>query len=108
MYCSTPKSPQGSRAYPDSYSMDAGISFTGVKVTRREDDHSSLSSAEVKNKYGRTSTSLMLSSLMCIGTTVSPLIPPQSSVIRAYQHFGAMYYFCLFIIIIPLLAWVFR
>jgi hypothetical protein len=41
--------PDGSGAHPATYPMGTGGSFPGSKAAGREDDHSSLSSAEVKN-----------------------------------------------------------
>jgi hypothetical protein len=38
----------GSGAHPASYPMGTGVSFLGGKVAGREADHSTLSSAEVK------------------------------------------------------------
>jgi hypothetical protein len=40
----------GSEAHPASYPMGNGISFPGVKRSRREVDHSPLFSAEVKGR----------------------------------------------------------
>jgi hypothetical protein len=47
----------GSGAHPASYPMGIGGSFPGGKAAEREADHSSPSSAEVKNRWSYTSTS---------------------------------------------------
>jgi hypothetical protein len=46
----------GSGAHPASCPMDTRGSFRGVKLPGRESDHSSPSSAEVKNAWSYTST----------------------------------------------------
>jgi hypothetical protein len=46
----------GSEAHPASYPMDTGALSLGVKRPGRETDHSSPSSAEVKNAWSYTST----------------------------------------------------
>jgi hypothetical protein len=46
----------GSRAHPDSYPMGTRGTSLGVKRPGREADHSSPSSAKVKNEWSYTST----------------------------------------------------
>jgi hypothetical protein len=46
----------GSGTHPGSYSVGTGGTFPGVKRLGREADHSSPSSAEVKNAWSYTST----------------------------------------------------
>jgi hypothetical protein len=43
------------RAHPASYPVGTGCSFPGMKRPGREDDHSPLSSVEVKNAWSYTS-----------------------------------------------------
>jgi hypothetical protein len=48
-----------SRAHPDFYSMCRKVLFPGVKRLGSEADHSLACRAEVKNKWGYTSTPLI-------------------------------------------------